>query len=123
MKLIEPFRDFEVKLNSYSFSRRYPVVRTIKPKRYPLEVSEERIKRLIETLNRKYPGKQYRYKIVKYNGRKYAVIRRGPLGYKNPPVYVDMETGRLFVPYSYYKREPNLVSYIISLRLRDFGGL
>ena len=123
MKLIEPFKDFEVELNSYSYSKRYPVVRKIRPKKYPLQVDEEKIKKVVEALQKKYPDKQYRYKIVTYKGKKYAVIRRGNLSYKNPPVYICLDDGKIYVPESYYKREPHLVNFIVMVRLYDLGGI
>jgi len=122
MKLLEAFKDFEVTVNTYSYSPKYRYVRVIRPKKYPLNIDVEKIEKYVKALQEKYPDKGYRYRIVTYKGKKYAVIRRGELSYKNPPIYIGLHDGKIYVPKSYYKREPKLVNYLIMVRLRDLEG-
>jgi len=122
MKLLEAFKDFEVVVNSYSYSEKYRVERVIKPKEYPLKITEKDIEKYVSELQKKYPNKGYRYKIVKYKGERFAVIRRGPLGFDNPPIYISLDTGRIYVPESYYKRKPKLVNFLIMMRVYDLLG-
>jgi len=122
VKLLEPFEDFKPTIRGWSGSPKYKMVREVKPKEYPLKLTLKTLKKIVRKLRKQYPSHDYRLEKVKLHDKIYYRLRRGETDLKNPPIYIDLETGRIYVPSSYVKRKKRLVASVIDYRLRSLGA-
>jgi len=120
MKLLEVGKDFEIE-RQYMVKGTYRVREIIRLKRRRNKISEKKFKEVVKVLQERYPDKKYVLKKRKIKGKVYLVIRREGYSYKNPPLYYSIKDRKLYVPKSYVRRKPKLVSAIIDMRLRDLG--
>ena len=110
MKLLEAFKDFEV--------RRYSAGRIIRiTPATEIKVTYDDIKKAADELNEKYPQHRYIVKKRRVNGKEFVIFRRDEPNGRGVPVYIDVEEGRIFVPASYVKRNFRLVRAVIDFRL------
>ena len=114
MKLLEAFKDFEV--------RRRSAGRIIKiTPATEIKVTYDDIKKAADELNEKYPQHRYVVKKTRINGKEFVVFRRDEPSAKGIPIYIDTEEGRIFVPSSYVKRNFRLVRAVVDYRLSALG--
>ena len=114
MKLLEAFKDFEV--------RRRSAGRIIKiTPATEIKVTYDDIKKAADELNEKYPQHRYVVKKTRINGKEFVVFRRDESNAKGIPIYIDTEEGRIFVPSSYVKRNFRLVRAVVDYRLSALG--
>jgi hypothetical protein len=122
VKLLEPFKDFKPTIRGWSGSPKYKMVREVKPKEYPLKLTLKTLKKIVRKLRKQYPSHDYRLEKVKLHDKIYYCLRRGETDLKNPPIYIDLETGRIYIPQTYVKRKKRLVASVIDYRLRSLGA-
>jgi len=120
IKLLCVGEDIDIIRSSYSTLPKYQYNRLIVPI-YPYNFSEKEIKEKIEEYNKRYPEKMLKMTKKKIYGRTYIIIRRAGYSYKNPPVYLCIDDGKLYVPASYVKRQPRLVSAVVHYRISLLG--
>ena len=114
MKLLEAFKEFEV--------RRRSAGRIIKiTPATEIKVTYDDIKKAADELNEKYPQHRYVVKKTRINGKEFVIFRRDEPSAKGIPIYIDTEEGRIFVPSSYVKRNFRLVRAVIDFRLSALG--
>jgi len=114
VKLLEAFKDFEV--------RRRSAGRIIKiTPATEIKVTYDDIKKAADELNEKYPQHRYVVKKTRINGKEFVVFRRDEPSAKGIPIYIDTEEGRIFVPSSYVKRNFRLVRAVVDYRLSALG--
>lgn len=114
MKLLEAFKDFEV--------RRYSAGRIIRiTPATEVKLTYDEIKKAADELNEKYPEHKYTVKKRRVNGKEFVVFRRDEPSAKGIPIYIDTEEGRIFVPSSYVKRNFRLVRAVVDYRLSALG--
>ena len=111
MKLLEAFKDFEVKIKSDNSFKKVYLTKSLKT------IRVKDLKNMVNGLRLKYPDKNYR--LVKRG--KYYIIRRGNYSLNNVPVYFDLKAGKVLVPASYVKRAGKLVNSVILYRLNPLG--
>jgi hypothetical protein len=111
MKLLEAFKDFEVKIKSDNSFKKVILTKSIKT------VKVKDLKNMVNGLRLKYPDKNYR--LIKRG--KYYIIRRGNYSLNNVPVYFDLKAGKVLVPKSYVKKVGRLVNSVILYRLNPLG--
>ena len=114
MKLLEAFKDFEVRRQSAGRIIRITPATEIK-------VTYDDIKKAADELNEKYPQHRYIVKKRRVNGKEFVIFRRDEPNGRGVPVYIDVEEGRIFVPASYVKRHFRLVRAVIDYRLSALG--
>ena len=115
MRLVEVFQEIEAKA-AYTCRDRYSYERTYIPKEYPKKPNLNDLIAYVERLKERYPDKGFDWAIRKIGGREFFVIRRKPYDYRNPPIYIDLESGRWYIPASYVRRKPKLNSAASSNR-------
>ncbi|MEM2529109.1 MAG: hypothetical protein QXG40_06900 [Ignisphaera sp.] len=127
MKLMEVFKDFEVRLRGKSFHSKYDAEYIVEPKPNPKTVTIEDLQKYIEGLQRRYPDKNF------YLGRRgelYVITRKkrmkmadGTIKYVTDrvPIYVDLKEQKFYVPQYYVKRRYKLTCYIIMRTLGTLG--
>ena len=114
MKLLEAFKDFEV--------RRRSAGRIIKiTPATEIKVTYDDIKKAADELNEKYPQHRYVVKKKRIKGKTFVIFRRDEPSAKGIPIYIDTEEGRIFVPASYVRRNFRLVRAVIDFRLSALG--
>jgi hypothetical protein len=123
MKLLEVFKDFPLKIRTYSGTPKNKITRTFVPKRKTLRVSKKRIQEFVEKLKVKYPNQDYRLTERVIKGVRYLVIRRGLVDRKNIPIFYAPKEAKWYVPSSYYKASHRLATYVMWMRLSNFGLL
>jgi len=114
VKLLEAFKDFEVRRQSAGRIIRITPATEIK-------VTYDDIKKAADELNEKYPQHRYIVKKRRVNGKEFVIFRRDEPNGRGVPVYIDVEEGRIFVPASYVKRHFRLVRAVIDYRLSALG--
>jgi hypothetical protein len=115
IRLLEAFKDFEVKIKSDNSFKKVILTKSIKT------ITEKDLKAMVIGLRAKYPDKNYRLVKRKIAGKTYLIIRRGKASLNNPPVYFDLEAGKVLVPQTYVKKVGRLVNSVILYRLNPLG--
>ena len=73
--------------------------------------------------NKKYGSSEKQLKVIRRRlaGHDFVVIRRLKKSLKNPPVYIDLCHGKVFVPRYYVENEPQLVAAVLDYRMQLLG--
>ncbi|MEM4500569.1 MAG: hypothetical protein QW512_00365 [Thermofilaceae archaeon] len=130
MKLLEVFKDFEVRVRGKSFRSRYDAEYIVEPRQDPKIVTIDDLRKYVEELQRKYPDRNFYLYTTHVNGVEYHVITRKkrlklPGGVKyvsdRVPIYVDLKSQRFYVPQHYVKRRYRLTCYLIMRVLGTLG--
>jgi len=135
MRLMEVFKDFEVRLRGKSFHSKYDAEYIVEPKPNPKTVTIEDLRKYVEDLQRRYPDKNFYlgslYDFVDGVWKELYVITRkkrmkmadGTVKYVTDrvPIYVDLEEQKFYVPQYYVKRRYKLTCYIIMRTLGTLG--
>jgi len=116
IKLLVAGEDFDLTRTSYSTLPKYNYTRLIVPL-YPYEFDEKEIKEKVNEFNSRYPDKKLRVTKKKMFGKTFLIIRREKYSYMNPPVYLCIDDGKIYVPQSYVKRNKRLVSAVVHYRI------
>ena len=119
--MLEAFVDFPIIIRRASHFGKYKYDVLMRPVNYPRKLTREQLDAYVERLRKKYPEKGFRGAVVEIDGEEYYVIRRDPPDLKNPPIYVRLKDGRIFVPRSYVEREPRLTAFVVYMRAYDMG--
>ncbi|MEM2474799.1 MAG: hypothetical protein QW407_02645 [Thermofilaceae archaeon] len=130
MKLLEVFKDFEVRVRGKSCRSRYDAEYIVEPRQDPKIITLEDLNKYVEELQRKYPDRNFYLYTTRVNGVEYHVVTRKkrlklPDGVKyvsdRVPIYVDLKSQRFYVPQYYVKRRYKLTCYIIMRVLGTLG--
>jgi hypothetical protein len=119
--LLEPFKDFEVRIKSYSGDPKYKIYRTIRPRKSFRVITLKKLKEHVKELQEKYPLYDYKLLKKKIKGNVYYILRRGSTSLNNPPIYFDLKHKKVYVPKTYVMRKRKLVNFVINMRLHALG--
>ncbi len=120
IRLLVVGEDFDLIRSSYSTLPKYRYSRLIVPI-YPYDFDFKKIKKIVEEYNSRYPDKRLKVLKRKIFGKTFIVIRREGYSYSNPPVYLCVNDGRIYVPASYVRRNKRLVSAVVHYRMSLLG--
>jgi len=130
MKLLEVFKDFEVKLRGKSNFGRYEGEYILVKKPTPKRVTPQDLAKYAARLQKKFPERKFQLKIRKYKGVTYYIIdqdvwvrRRGRRKTRKKdrvPIYFDVEEQKVYVPRTFVEKNLRLVGYIL---MRTLGAL
>ena len=130
MKLLEVFKDFDIKLRGKSNFGRYEGEYLLVKKASPKVVTEQDLARYVAKLQQKFPERKFQLKIRKYKGVTYYIIdqdiwirqrgRRKQRKKDRVPIFFDVEEQKIYVPKSFVDRNKRLVGYIL---MRTLGAL
>jgi len=133
MKLLEVFKDVTPVIRGMSGQKHYTSYFQLIPKQNPnMDRYEllERVERYVESLQQKYPEKQFYFYTCRIDGRDFVVITKKKYittgdGVKvrqwdRCPVYICLDDFKAYIPAYYYKIKPKLCGYIL---MRVLGAL
>jgi hypothetical protein len=133
MKLLEVFKDINPIIrgvSGQSYSTAY--YQLIPKQNQKIDKFEflEKVEKYVESLQKKYPDKQFYHYICRIDGKEYVVITKkkyitNEKGEKirqhdRCPVYISLDDFKAYVPEYYYRLKPKLCNYIL---LRVLGTL
>jgi hypothetical protein len=131
MKLLEVFKDFKVRVKGASFHSKYEADYLVIPKSNPKTVTLEDLNKYVESLQRRYPDRDFYLRITHVNGKQYHIITRKtwkklPDGtkkrvYDRIPIYINLEEQKFYVPETYVRKQYGLTCYIIMRTLGTLG--
>ena len=129
MKLLEVGEDFDIKIRSYSGNPKHKYNRYLHVRSEKIRISFKKMKQLVESLNKRYPGKNYFVEKRRIQKKRFWVFgRREDPDPKRPekkrrdvPIYYWPKKKKLYVPTSHVGRSRRLVSSVLLYRLRDLG--
>lgn len=131
MRLLQVFKDFEVRLVGKSCRSRYDAEYKLEPKPNPKKVTLDDVKAYVEDLQKRYPEKNFYLGFKTINGKTYCIItrkkrirtREGLVKYVSDriPIYIDLEEQKFYVPQRYVKKQYKLTCYILMRTLGKLG--
>lgn len=131
MKLVEIFKDFEVRVKGKSFHSKYDALFIVVPRSNPKTVTLEDLEKYVSDLQKKYPDRNFYLGRKRINGKEYYIITRkkrmkmpdGSVKYVGDrvPIYIDIEEQRFYIPEYYIRKKRRLACYIIMRTLGTLG--
>lgn len=128
-ELVEVFREYkDILIKGVSGFRRSPA--TFKLVRTSGEITLEKLQKYVESLQTKYPDRQFMLKAVNYRGRTLYVVTRKSYIKENGrikvvkdrvPIYFDLDRQKVYVPKSYIEKSRKLANYILMRTLGTLG--
>jgi hypothetical protein len=127
VRIFDEYADITVmgKSNHSRYDALYEVVRIPDAR-----VDLERIQKYVQSLQTRFPDKNFMLKKVKFEGKEYYVISRKsyiitPDGKRKKvrdriPIYIDLEEQAFYIPKSYIEKNRKLANYVI---MRVLGAL
>jgi type II secretory pathway component GspD/PulD (secretin) len=127
VRIFDEYADITVmgKSNHSRYDALYEVVRIPDAR-----VDLDRIQKYVQSLQQRYPDKNFMLKKVKVEGKEYYVISRKsyiitPDGKRKKvrdriPIYIDLEEQAFYIPKSYIEKNRKLANYVI---MRVLGAL
>jgi type II secretory pathway component GspD/PulD (secretin) len=127
VRIFDEYADITIvgKSNHSRYDALYEVVRIPDAR-----VDLDRIQKYVQSLQQRYPDKNFMLKKVKIEGKEYYVISRKsyiitPDGKRKKvrdriPIYIDLEEQAFYIPKSYIEKNRKLANYVI---MRVLGAL
>jgi len=126
MKLLEVFKDFQVKVRGRGQFGRYNQLFIVEPKDKWEPITKEALEGYVENLNKRYPNEGFRLR--KY--KQYVVLDKPSRRWKGGrlvkvkdrvPIYFDLKNQKFYVPKWYVEKRTRLTNFIIMVTLGALG--
>jgi hypothetical protein len=125
LKLLEPFKDFELILRGRGYHSKYEQLfkAVLKPSRPAITLQD--LQQYVEELRARYPERGFTLRHEVVDGREYWVLTQVGVRRKKDSVsiYFDLANQRIMIPAFYWKNRRKLARFILHRIMGRFGWI
>jgi hypothetical protein len=125
LKLLEPFRDFEIELKGRGYHSKYEQLFRAVPKPSRPIITLQDLQQYVEELQARYPERGFTLRHLVVDGREYWVLTQQGVGRKRDAIsiYFDLASQRIMIPAFYWRNRRKLARFILHRIMGRFGWI
>lgn len=125
LKLLEPFKDFEIELKGRGFHSRYEQLFRAVPRPSRPTITLQDLQQYVEELQRRYPERCFMLRHEVVDGREYWVLTQQGVGKKKDAIsiYFDLASQKIMIPAFYWRNRRKLARFILHRIMGRFGWI
>jgi len=125
LKLLEPFKDFELILRGRGYHSKYEQLFRAVPKPSRPTITLQDLQQYVEELQARYPERGFTLRHEVVNGHEYWVLTQQGVGKKKDAIsiYFDLASQRIMIPSYYWRNRRKLARFILHRIMGRFGWI
>jgi len=125
LKLLEPFKDFDLILRGRGYHSKYEQLFRAVPKPSRPTITLQDLQQYAEELQARYPERCFTLRHEVVDGREYWVLTQQGVGKKKDAIsiYFDLASQKIMIPSYYWRNRRKLARFILHRVLGRFGWI